>query len=213
MKNNFLFSGFFRFFTRVFDLMWLNILFLLCCLPIITIGASTSALYSVCLKLVRNEETYVTRDFFHAFHQNLKQGIFLHLILSLITIIVVFDLFVMWNIMEYAILYKWAFVVMIIFSALFFMAATYVYPLLAQFNNTVKGYLRAAFGLMLKHFPYSIMFSLLSALPIVAAFFIAGALEWEIFIFMIIGFSCMAYIRTLFLSVIFKKYIEGDQSL
>ena len=213
MKNNFLFSGFFRFFTRVFDLMWLNILFLLGCLPIVTAGASISAIYSVCLKWVRNEETYVTRDFFHAFRQNLKQGILLHLLLSFITIIVAFDLFVMWNIMEYAILYKWAFVVMIIFSALFFMAATYVYPLLAQFNNTVKGYLRAAFGLMLKHFPYSIMFSLLSALPIVAAFFIAGALEWEILIFMIIGFSCMAYIRTLFLSVIFKKYIEGDQSL
>lgn len=213
MKNNFLFSGFFRFFTRVFDLMWLNILFLLCCLPIITIGVSASALYSVCLKLVRNEETYVTRDFFHAFHQNLKQGIFLHLILSLITIIVVFDLFVMWNIMEYAILYKWAFVVMIIFSALFFMAALYIYPLLAQFHNTVKGYLRAAFGLALKHLPYSIMFLLLTAMPVAAALLIPGALEWEILICLMIGFSGMVYINSCFFSVIFNKYIEDEEAL
>lgn len=213
MKNNFLFSGFFRFFTQVFDLMWLNLLFLLCCLPIITAGASTSALYSVCLKLVRSEETYITKDFFYAFRQNLKQGIFLHLIISLATIIVVVDLFVMWNIMEYAIVYKWAFCVMIICSVLFFTTVLYIYPLLAQFNNTVKGYCRAAFGLMLKHFPYSIMFLLISASPIVAALLLPKALEWEILIFMIIGFSCMAYIRAFFLSVIFKKYIEGDQSL
>ena len=210
MKNNFLFSGFFRFFTRVFDLMWLNILFLVCCLPIITIGASTSALYSVCLKLVRNEETYVTKDFFHAFRQNLKQGIFLHLILSLITIIVAFDLFVMWNIMEYAVLYKWAFIVMIIFSALFFIAAIYVYPLLAQFNNTVKGYLRAAFGLALKHFPYSVMFLLLTATPIAAALLIPGALEWEILICLMIGFSGMVYMNSCFFSVIFNKYIKEE---
>lgn len=190
--------------------MWLNILFLLGCLPIVTAGASLSALYSVCLKLVRHEETYVTKDFVHAFRQNLKQGIFLHLILSLATIIIVFDLFVMWNIMEYAILYKWAFVVMIIFSVLFFMAALYIYPLLAQFNNTVKGYLRAAFGLALKHIPYSTMFLLLTATPIAAALLIPGALEWEILIFIMIGFSCLAYIHSLFFSVIFKKYIEKE---
>lgn len=212
MKNNFLFSGFFRFFTRIFDLMWLNILFLLGCLPIVTVGACISALYSVCLKLVRNEETYVTRDFFHAFRQNLKQGILLHLILSVITIIVVFDLFVMWNIMEYAVLYKWAFVVMLIFSALFFMAAIYVYPLLAQFNNTVKGYLRAAFGLALKHLPYSIMFLLLTAMPVAAALLIPGVLEWEILICLMIGFSGMVYINSCFFSVIFNKYIEEEEA-
>ena len=193
--------------------MWLNILFLFSCLPVVTAGVSLSALYSVCLKLVQNEETYITRDFFLAFRQNLKHGILLHLIITLATIIVVVDLFVMWNIMEYAILYKWALGVMIICSILFFMTVLYIYPLLAQFNNTVKGYCRAAFGLMLKHFPYSIMFLLINASPIVAALLLPKVLEWEIFIFMIIGFSCMAYIRTLFLSVIFKKYIEGDQSL
>ena len=189
--------------------MLLNILFLLCCLPLVTIGASASALYSVCLKLVRNEETYVAKDFFYAFRQNLKQGIFLHLILSVATAIIVFDLFVMWNIMEYAILYKWAFVVMVIFSVLFFMTALYVYPLLAQFNNTVKGYLRAAVGLALKHFAYTIMFLLLSATPIAAALLIPGALEWEILIYLLLGFSGTAYVYSIFFSVIFKNYISG----
>ena len=189
--------------------MLLNILFLLCCLPLVTIGASASALYSVCLKLVRNEETYVAKDFFHAFRQNLKQGIFLHLILSVATAIIVFDLFVMWNIMEYAILYKWAFVIMVIFSVLFFMTVLYVYPLLAQFNNTVKGYLRAAVGLALKHFAYTIMFLLLSATPIAAALLIPGALEWEILIYLLLGFSGTAYVYSIFFSVIFKNYISG----
>ncbi|MDO4471106.1 MAG: YesL family protein, partial [Bacillota bacterium] len=59
-------------FSRVSDFLLLNFLFILTSLPIVTLGASITALYSVNLKMVRNEESYITRDYFRAFRKNFK---------------------------------------------------------------------------------------------------------------------------------------------
>ena len=64
-----------RFMTRIFNLMILNLLWMLCCIPIVTIGASTVALYTMTLRLVRDEEGSLTRDFFKAFRENLRQTV------------------------------------------------------------------------------------------------------------------------------------------
>ena len=52
---------------KMADLMWLNVLTLICCLPIVTIGASLTAMNYMALKIARNEECYITRGFFKSF--------------------------------------------------------------------------------------------------------------------------------------------------
>ena len=61
-------------FSRIIDLILLNFLFLLTSIPIFTLGASMTALFSVSLKMVRNEESYIARNYFHAFKKNFKQA-------------------------------------------------------------------------------------------------------------------------------------------
>ena len=61
-----------RFLSRLFDLIVLNALFIICCLPVVTIGASITAMYSVTLKMIRNEECYIVRGFFSSFKKNFK---------------------------------------------------------------------------------------------------------------------------------------------
>ena len=56
--------------SRIFDMMCLNVLWLVCSLPIFTIGASTTAMYTVMLKVVKNEEGYIVKGFFKAFKEN-----------------------------------------------------------------------------------------------------------------------------------------------
>ena len=68
-------SAYTQIMTKIFNIFWLSILWLLCCIPVITIGASTIALYYVMLKLVKDEETTVTREFFHSFKQNFLQSL------------------------------------------------------------------------------------------------------------------------------------------
>ena len=57
------------------QLIWLNILTIVCCLPVVTMGASFAALNTVVLKMSRNEEGYITKQFFKAFKANLNVGI------------------------------------------------------------------------------------------------------------------------------------------
>lgn len=67
-------NGLFRALGKLADLMLLNILFLVCSLPIFTIGASFTAMYYVTLKLAENEEGYTPGAFLKSFKQNFKQA-------------------------------------------------------------------------------------------------------------------------------------------
>ena len=74
-------NKFFTFMSRVADLIILNLLCIVCCIPVVTIGPSIAAMFYVTLKMVRNEESYIVRGFFKSFKQNLKQGIVINLIM------------------------------------------------------------------------------------------------------------------------------------
>lgn len=63
-----------NFITKITYSAYLNILWLVCCLPIFTIGASTTALFYVTLKVVKNEENSLTKAFFHSFKENFRQS-------------------------------------------------------------------------------------------------------------------------------------------
>ena len=70
--------------TKLADLMWLNALFIVTSLPIITIGASTAALYYETMRIVAGEESYITKDYFRAFKENFKKATIIWLISALL---------------------------------------------------------------------------------------------------------------------------------
>lgn len=67
-------SWFMRYGAKLWDIMWINVLVIVCSLPVITLGASLTAMHYVMLKIVRDEENGVTKAFFKAFAQNFKQA-------------------------------------------------------------------------------------------------------------------------------------------
>ena len=67
-------SSFFKFINKLLDVLLLNLLWILCSLPVVTIGAATCAAFSVTLKMVDDEEGYIVKPFFKYFKQNFKQG-------------------------------------------------------------------------------------------------------------------------------------------
>ena len=67
-------SKLFKGLNKVLDIMYLNLLWILFSIPIITIGASTTAAYQVGMKMVRDEEGYIGRGFWKAFKENFKQS-------------------------------------------------------------------------------------------------------------------------------------------
>ena len=77
---------------RVADLLLLNFLCILCCIPIVTAGASITALYYVTLKMARDEESYIVRSFFRSFKQNFKQATIINIIMLLTAAVLFIDL-------------------------------------------------------------------------------------------------------------------------
>ena len=76
---------------RIADFVVLNLLWVLCSIPIITIGASTTALYTVMLKIVKNEEGYLVKGFFKAFRENFKQSTVIWLVFLALGIVLLVD--------------------------------------------------------------------------------------------------------------------------
>ena len=69
-----------QFVNKIVYSVYLNILWFLCCIPVITVGASTTALFYVTLKISKNEEGNITKAFFRSFRQNFRQGTLIWLI-------------------------------------------------------------------------------------------------------------------------------------
>ena len=135
-------NKFFRFMSKVADLCILNIICVVCCIPVITAGASITAMYYVTLKMVRNEESYIVRSFFKSFKQNFKQATIINLIMLLIGVVLYVDLNVSKAMQGGA-----GQIFQIIFMAfvlIYFILFLYVYPVLARFYNTIKNTIKNA---------------------------------------------------------------------
>lgn len=84
----------FRFLGKLADLMILNVVFLICCLPIVTIGASLTALNYVSLKMAEGEEGYIVKSFFKSFRQNFVQSTLMWLITLAAGLILCLDFYI-----------------------------------------------------------------------------------------------------------------------
>lgn len=138
-----------EFMTKVFDIIWLNILWLIFCIPVITIGASTSALYYVMLKLVKGEEGGITASFWRFFRENFRKSLPYTLILLLSGAVMLAD----FHILGAQKTEGWALVYGVCVAILIFgtMVFSYVFPYFSRFDNPVKETFGNAWRLAVTH--------------------------------------------------------------
>lgn len=191
--------------SRLADLFCLNLLFIVCCIPVVTIGAATTALYYVTLKMVKDEEGYITRSFFRSFKRNFAQATVIWAMFLFIATVLMFDFRIagatdgsMRNVIVVAVF------VMVIIAA---MVLTYVFPILSKFDNTVKNTVKNAFLISIRHLPYTILMIIISIVPVVLIWFFPALL-----ILVLIMFSAVAYINSKFLIKIFTLYMPKQDT-
>lgn len=189
-----------RILNRVADLLILNFLMIICCIPVITVGAAYTAMHYVLLKMVRDEEGYLVRGFFKSLAANFKQATVIWLIMLLIIGVYIGDgLIFQYSSIQFP---KLLMIAVVAIAILLLMTALYVFPLQARFENTVKNTLKNAMILAFANLPKTILMVVLYALPLVIAYFSSYAL---IFVIMF-GISAPAYGAALLYSGIFKKF-------
>lgn len=206
-------NKFFVFMGRVADLMILNLLCIVCCIPIVTAGPAIAAMFYVTLKMVRNEESYIVKGFFKSFRQNLRQGIIINLIMLLFGILIITDIRIMGN-ME-GTLYKVLYTIFLAFALVYLMIYMYIYPVLAKFYNSIKNTFVNALLMSIRHLPYTVLMIIVTALPFVLFFFVPSSEVQSavLLVCVLIGCSLVAYINSYFFVKIFDKYIPEEEEM
>lgn len=192
------------FLGKVTDLIVLNILVLVCCIPIVTIGASFTAMYFVLLRIRRNETTYIVKEFLCSFKKNFKDAILLWFIYLLISVVIVLDYYLIFFAgFEFLSLFKVVFFVIVI---LVIMSMTWGFILLSRYENPLFKTLRYSFYVAvvnpIKTLIMGIMMIIVWSLPWVCPILIPTML--------LIGLTLVGYIQTLFFDKVFMK-IECGQ--
>ncbi len=126
-----------QFINKIVYSVYLNILWFICCIPVITIGASTTALFYVTLKISKNEEGSITKAFFHSFKENLRQGTVIWLILLAFGIILGIDGYVLYHMRFENVFWTLCTAVFCVAAAAYAIILMYIFPLLARFDNTI----------------------------------------------------------------------------
>ena len=192
------------FFEKVANLLWLNILWLICCLPIVTIGVSTSAMYYVTLKMVKNEESYITKSFFKAFKQNFKQATIIWLIFIVFGAVLAVDSYILGANPEG--IAKYVHIAICGIGFVFLMTSVYVFPLVAKFENTTANTLKNALGLSIINAPYTLAIVAIIVIPFVLAYFYTIIMP----IVLLIGVATIAYFTSKIYNKIFDKLIAQE---
>lgn len=193
-------SPFMRFLNLVGDLMIMNFLMIICCLPVITVGAACTGMHYVLLKMVRGEEGYLVRGFFKSFKQNFRQATLIWLLMLAVIFVYVGD-FLIFSYSDYQ--FPRIFIIFILaLGIILLMVSVYVFPILSRFENTIKNTLRNALFMAILNLPKTILMVLISAIPAVVLYFSAYA---GIFVFMF-GISLPAYLSAYIYSKIFRKF-------
>ena len=152
--------------TKISLLLWMNTLWFVCCLPIVTAGASTAALYRMTFNL-REDRGCSAKAFFKAFRENFKQatGIWLLLLLSAAALVVsyYFAMYIEQNLMRLGVV-----LALCLLFVLWGFMLLYAFPLTCYFENTLKGTVKNALAMSVKHLRQTVFCFAIAVIPAVA---------------------------------------------
>lgn len=196
-------------FNRILDLLIINALWLLCSLPVITLGASTSAMYYVTLKLARKEEGSVSKMFFRSFRDNLKQGIILTCVFAAVGILLYIDYRLAMATTGAA---GFVSVGLLLLAALFYgITILYAFPLQASFANTVFGTLKRALLIGLLHPFSSIVMLVIQCIPLIVVYYFPKYFFMFLPVWLLIATAALAYLFSLWLIKVLEQYSPQEE--
>lgn len=194
-------GNFFKIMTRVADFIMLDLIMILFCLPVVTIGPAMSAAYYVAMKEIKDEEGPVLKSFWKAFKLNFKQGFLIELILILAGLMIYFDISITynWAYSENSFIARLLFFALTGFGIVGFATVLYVFPMQAKFHNTVIKQLTNAVLMSVKHLPQTIIIVLIN-----------GGLMYATYVypmFVVLSIAIMFYVNSYIMVRIFALYV------
>lgn len=185
---------------KLCDMLFLSVVFVLVCIPVITIGPANTALYYATVKVIRRERGYLFREFFKSFKLNFKRGAIIGVGLTIMFVVLAFDLLAAWATSnnegsKNSIFFG----IFLAFTLLLLCFSLYVFPLLSRFDMTVMQIIKASMFMSMRHLPFTILMALILIASIVGVFYM------PMLIFIVP--SSVAFVNSFFMERVLKKYM------
>lgn len=190
--------------SKIADMLFVSIAYIFLCIPIITIGPATTALYYTVVKVIRRERGYIFKEFFKSFKLNFKRAAIVGVLLTIVFFILGFDL-----IYAYGLTLPESTkgsLLMGVFIGLTFLAVAfsiYVFPILSRFDMTVKQLVKATVYMSMRHIHFTILMIIVNALAVVITYFF--------YPFILIAPAASMYVNSLMMEIVLKKYMPESE--
>lgn len=195
-------GGLMRSLSKFTDCICLSLLFLVSCIPVITIGTAAAALYHTVHKVLRHDRGYLFREYAESFRDNFKQTLPVWLIAMVIGAGLGVDLYVMNFYGRTGSAYAAFSIVFAVGFVVWFSWVSYLFPYMARFENTRKQSMKNAILMAILHLPMTI-------LMLVAALFIGLTMYLVPFLILVLP-AVYVWIQSFILERVFRKHMSEE---
>lgn len=193
--------------TRICDLLFLNLALVLSCCTVVFSGAAVTALYSITLKMMRGQDCDPVKGFLRALRENFLPSSFATILfLTDVTLLAVLRsvLYAETLLMPPAV-----FVLLAILAVFLTALLSYLFPLLARFENTFSHHLSNAVRLSLANLPVTVLITAVNLLPLLIGLLFPALLGVVFAFWLLFGFAAGAWINSFYLNRIFESREDG----
>lgn len=190
------------------NLLVLNVVFLITCIPIFTTGAALSSLYYVMIKEIKGEYGYLVRTYIREFKRNFKNGTIAFLIFFLIGAVLLFNSF-FWPFRKTA-LSSVVTGILAALSVIWLVISHYTFPLIGRFVNTTINSIKNSLGLAIRNLKWTIALLLIDVCA--ACFCLFFPLKTVIIVLFTFGFVLVTYLQSCIFNKIFTPYEKQENN-
>lgn len=196
-----------RFLARICDLLLLNIALVLSCCTVVLSGTAVTALYSMTLKLMRGQDCDPVKGFLRALRENFLSSSFATILfLADVTLLAVLRSVLY---AETLLMPPTVFVMLAILAVFLTALLSYLFPLLARFENTFSHHLSNAIRLSLANLPVTVLMTTVNLLPLLIGLLFPALLGVVFAFWLLFGFAAGAWINSFYLNRIFESREDG----
>lgn len=193
-----------KFLSRAVDIVLLNFLFLLFCIPIITIGSSITALYSVLMKMMRDEDNYIVKNFIVSFKRNFTQSTVVWFIMLASGFLLLANITFLGNLSGVSKIFFAS--MLFIFGIVYLCILLFIFPYMARYKDTIKKSLLNSLLIGLSNFPYLLLLLILTVVPVIFVFSSSIGFLSGLYFGTFGGFALFVVLYSYIFRKVFSKY-------
>lgn len=190
-------NSFWEFMTNITNVLFVGLIWLGCCTPIITIGASTTALYDYILKIAEDKDGYLVKSFFTSFKNNFLKSTLLWLLMVAFAGFLMIDAYICLQMGNS--LGNFLFFIILSIGIAYLIMCLYIFPVLAYFQKSIKETIKTSFVISVGNLPLTII--------IIIILVFAAYLTYSAPYLVLLLPSYAVYLTSFFYLSIFKKIV------